>query len=107
MIIQSLEMENFRQYYGSQTIEFASSDSNQIVTVILGENGRGKTGIYRAMMLALFGDVKLIQDAKEANILLANIKAVKEQSELGQGVQCKVKLNFRHHDEQYTVERIY
>lgn len=107
MIIQSLEMENFRQYYGKQTIEFAASDSNQIVTVILGENGRGKTSIYRAMMLALFGDVKLAQDAKEANILLANIKAVDEQHQYGNGVYCKVTLNFRHRNEQFTIQRVY
>lgn len=107
MIIESLKMENFRQYYGVQTIKFAQPGSNQLVTVILGENGRGKTGIYRAIMFALFGDVKLAQDAKEADILLANIKAVEEQAKEGKGINCSVTLDFTHRDERYTVERTY
>ncbi|GAE91081.1 ATPase [Gracilibacillus boraciitolerans JCM 21714] len=107
MIIQKLTMENFRQYYGRQTIEFAKSDGNQIVTVICGENGRGKTGIYRAIMLALFGDVKLDQDAKEADIYLANVKAVEEQNCDGHGAFCSVKLCFTYHGDTHTIERKY
>ena len=107
MIIQSLTMENFRQYYGFQTIEFAHSRDEQVVTVILGENGRGKTGIYRAMMLALFGDVKLEQDASEADIYLANMKALEESSLQGDSVTCSVSLKFCHDGEQYTITRSY
>lgn len=107
MIIKSLILENFRQYYGRQKIEFAYSDTNQVVTVVLGENGRGKTGIYRAIMLALFGDRKLNQDDKDTDIYLANVKAVDEKSRNGEGVYCKVKLCFEHHNANYLVERVY
>lgn len=107
MIIHSLTMENFRQFYGRQKIEFAQSKEQEVVTVVLGENGRGKTGIYRAMMLALFGDRKLLQDAQEAEIYLANINAVEESSENGEGVYCTVQLDFEHHGENFTIERVY
>ncbi len=104
MIIDSLEMNNFRQYYGSQSIQFASSEDEQIVTIILGENGRGKTGIYRAIMLAFFGDTKLEQDSHEANIILTNIKALEEQPE---GVQSTVSIVFRHVQNTYRLTRTY
>lgn len=100
-------MDNFRQYYGRQQIEFFHSNTNRVVTVVLGENGRGKTGIYRAMMLALFGDRKLAQDAKEAKIYLANIKAVEESSDNGEGIYVSVQLSFQHHQEDYIIERTY
>lgn len=100
-------MNNFRQYYGTQSIEFAHSNNRQIVTVILGENGRGKTGIYRAMMFALFGDKKLEQDSNEADIYLGNIKAVEKKSKEGTGARCSVTLQFSHLEEDYVVTRKY
>jgi len=103
LIIQSIQMSNFRQFHGVQTIEFAQSEDNKLVTVILGENGRGKTGIYRAMMFALFGNIHLSQDATEADILLANIKAVEEQ----ETSPCSVSLNFIHQKEHYMIKRTY
>lgn len=107
MIIRSLTMENFRQYYGRQEIQFAQSNENKVVTIILGENGRGKTSIYRAIMLALFGDQKLAQDDQEADIYLANIKAVEQCSQRGEGAYCKVEVSFEHYNEDYTIERTY
>nr|WP_239540825.1 AAA family ATPase [Pullulanibacillus pueri] len=97
-------MDHFRQYYGHQSIQFASSEGEQIVTVILGENGRGKTGIYRAMMLAFFGDTKLEQDSQEAEIILTNIKALEEQT---QGVQSGVTVIFEHLQQTYRLRRTY
>ncbi|MDO6654515.1 AAA family ATPase [Anaerobacillus sp. 1_MG-2023] len=102
MIIQSLEMTHFRQYYGTQKIEFAHSDEGQIVTVILGDNGRGKTSLYRAIMFALFGDVKLAQDSEEAELILTNLKALKEQPS---GVESIVTVNFVHDGQPFTMTR--
>lgn len=103
MIIQSLEMINFRQYYGKQKIEFADN-KEKIVTVIIGENGRGKTGIYRAIMLAIFGDIKLDQDVKEAHIVLANLKALEEEEK---GIESSVVLNFTHDKNDFILKRKY
>lgn len=54
MIIESLTLENFRQFRGKHTLRFSHGKKN--VTVVLGENGRGKTGLFRALMFCLFGD---------------------------------------------------
>ncbi|RLQ93625.1 AAA family ATPase [Falsibacillus albus] len=102
MIIQALELQNFRQYYGSQQLEFAYSDEGRIVTVILGDNGRGKTGIYRAIMFALFGDLKLMQDSDEAEITLVNLKALKENPSQ---TEARVTVKFLHDQETYEISR--
>ena len=44
MILQKLEMNNFRQYIGEQTVEF-STDPEKNVTVLIGVNTSGKTGV--------------------------------------------------------------
>ena len=47
MIINRLEMYNFRQYIGHQSVDF-STDPNKNVTVLIGINTSGKTTIVRA-----------------------------------------------------------
>lgn len=54
MIINSLEMYNFRQYIGKQKIEF-STDPDKNVTVLIGINTAGKTTIIRAFEWCLYG----------------------------------------------------
>ena len=64
MLIKKLELENFRQYIGSQTIEF-STDRDKNVTVLIGVNTSGKTTLVRAFEWVLYGTnvfpVKTIQ----------------------------------------------
>lgn len=99
-------MHNFRQYYGQQSLEFGSQDNQELVTVILGENGRGKTGIYRAILFALYGDKKLEQDSSDAEVILTNTKALQEDAVQGRkGIHCSVTLDFVHEGESYKIER--
>ena len=51
MIIQSIEMNNFRQYVGKQKIEF-STDKEKNVTVLIGVNTSGKTTIINRRILS-------------------------------------------------------
>ena len=44
MLLKSLEIENFRQFRGRQTVNF-STDKDKNVTIIMGENGSGKSYI--------------------------------------------------------------
>ena len=41
MQLNKIVMENFRQYSGEHSIEFATGDKN--ITLVLGENNAGKT----------------------------------------------------------------
>lgn len=54
MIINNLEMYNFRQYVGMQSIDF-STDPDKNVTVLIGINTAGKTTIIRAFEWCLYG----------------------------------------------------
>ena len=49
MIIKKLEMFNFRQYIGYQSVDF-STDPHKNVTVLIGVNTSGKTTIVRAFV---------------------------------------------------------
>ncbi|MBR6267410.1 MAG: AAA family ATPase [Selenomonadaceae bacterium] len=54
MLIQSIKLENFRQFKGKQKIEF-SCDKNKNVTIVMGENGAGKTTLEQAFLWCLYG----------------------------------------------------
>lgn len=107
MILRRLTLTNFRQFVGTQTIDFATGQgqSSQNVTVIFGENGRGKTGIFRAVLFCLFGDRRLSQDGDiaDADIQLVNASAL--YSEKDQPVTCSVELRFEHGGREYVLQR--
>ncbi len=64
MKLLKLCLKNFRQFKGAQELEFAApaGGRRENVTVVFGENERGKTGIFRAIMFCLYGDQQLSQD---------------------------------------------
>ena len=101
MKLIKMELENFRQYYGKQSIEFAYQ-GNQNTTILFGENGKGKTGIYRAIMFVLFGSKKISQDASNENIHLTNFKIIDNTSG---AAESSVTLKFEHEKEVYEIKR--
>lgn len=81
MLIKKLELENFRQYIGSQTIEF-STDRDKNVTVLIGVNTSGKTTLVRAFEWVLYGtnefdDKNLLNKNVAENMQVGETKAVK------------------------------
>ncbi len=107
MKIHSIELENFRQYQDKQLIEFSTNEKN--VTVILGENGRGKTGIFRALIFCLYGDVTLSQDAKKAKtnqndiLHLVNINKLNENIDVA--CTAKIEVIFTYNGEKFVLTR--
>lgn len=55
MLLKGIVLENFRQYKGTQMIKF-STDKENNVTVIIGQNTGGKTTLVRAFIWALYGE---------------------------------------------------
>lgn len=105
MYIEKIEIENFRQFYGKQSITFSQKEDNN-VTVIMGANGNGKTGIFRALIFGLFGDIKLEQDNKTKDTInLVNLNLLKESE--GSPVRACVTLDFTHNNEKYHLVRTY
>ncbi len=107
MILKRLVLSNFRQFCGQQEINFANSAAGgQNVTVVYGENGRGKTGIFRAIMFCLFGDRRLSQDGttSEHEIQMVNTYAIHDIGS-DNPVNAFVELQFSHKGIEYSLRR--
>ncbi|MDA3918055.1 MAG: AAA family ATPase [Deltaproteobacteria bacterium] len=107
MKLHRIELNNFRQFKGTQTIEFSSS-STKNVSVVYGENGRGKTGIFRALMFCLYGDRSLSQDElsgekKREGLILVNEVLLKESK--GDKIQASVSIKFIHSNQSFLIKR--
>ena len=101
MKLNKIIMTDFRQFVGTQQIEFASGEEN--ITIIFGENGKGKTGIFRAMMFGLFGEKVLNQDDVKANINLVNLNKLEENR--GAPTTASVEVHFEEKDCDYKIYR--
>ena len=98
MELNYIEMSNFRQYYGNHKLEFSKGEKN--ITLIIGENNAGKTGIYRALIYALYGDRSLAQD-KKADINLVNFQSIDETGP----VKASATVSLSHNNEDYIIKR--
>jgi len=106
MILHKMTVENFRQFRGKHVLEFITPSSNEAnVTVVFGENGRGKTGLFRAIMFCLFGERRLSQDGDvpREELQLVNVSALTENPE--QPVRTVVELEFTHREQTYRLRR--
>lgn len=97
MLLKSLKVLNFRQFKGEQEVLFAS-DSAKNVTVIMGENGSGKTTFAQAFTWCLYGDVDF-DDKSMINKVVAGQLLPDNES------QVRVELNLTHGDTDYTITR--
>ena len=50
MLLESITLENFRQFR-HESIDFAQGENGKNVTIIIGENGTGKTTFAQAFQL--------------------------------------------------------
>ncbi len=98
MIFERLTIENFRQYFGRQRIEFAK-DKKHKVTVIHGVNGAGKTSLFLAINWCLYGS-EYISNVGE----LISKEAVSKVN-ASDYVDMSVELSFLHEGERFIVKR--
>lgn len=97
MIINKLELYNFRQYIGHQTVAF-STDSEKNVTVLIGINTSGKTTIVRAFEWCLYG-----KNGFEDPILLNS--DVRANMNVGDRQETWVAVTFTHNGIVHTIKR--
>ncbi len=97
MKLDRLSIENFRQYYGVQIIQF-SQDSHRNVTVINGQNGAGKTALFTAISWCLYGEAVLKPDQ------LMSKRAITE-ARVGESVTARVSIAFVHDSERFLARR--
>lgn len=98
MLIQSIKLENFRQFRGKHELTF-STDPQKNVTVIMGENGAGKTTLEQAFLWCFYGDTSF------KNKELINREA---RDEMLPQDTCKVKveLDISQYRQNYRLRRI-
>lgn len=92
MKLLSLKVENFRQFFGEREMTFAAGQKS--VTVVIGNNGFGKTTLLNAIVYALYGS-ESFTPAFEDPEHLVNDRAIQE-AKVGQSVQSKVVFDFSH-----------
>lgn len=97
MIINKLELYNFRQYIGHQTVEF-STDKDKNVTVLIGINTSGKTTIVRAFEWCLYG-----KNGFDDPVLLNS--NVRSNMNTGDKQETWVAVTFSHDNLVYTIKR--
>lgn len=97
MLITSITLSDFRQFKGTQTVEFAT-DPNKNVTVIMGENGSGKTTFAQAFTWCLYGTT----DFADPYVLC---KSTLQDMTPGDLKTVKVILNLQHRGIDYNISR--
>lgn len=98
MLIKVLTMRNFRQFKGTQRIEF-SSDKERNVTVILGSNTSGKTTLLQAFNWCLYGVAVFTSKGDMLNKELAIDMNVGDKEEVS------VEIILVHDNIEYTIIR--
>jgi DNA sulfur modification protein DndD len=95
MLLKMLKLKDFRQFKGEQNISFAT-DEVKNVTIILGENGSGKTSLAQAFTWCLYGKTDF-----DDPILLC--KATSLSMHPGEEETVIVSLSLTHNGTDYTI----
>lgn len=98
MKLLSISLLNFRQFYGPQTIHFAT-DATKNVTLFHAENGVGKTTLLNAILWCFYGQKGVTAKFNSKGDILS-YQAVSEKQSV-----AKVDVTFEHEGEMYTVTR--
>lgn len=96
MVIKSIGLKNFRQYQDT-TIEF-STDKDKNVTVVMGDNGTGKTTLAQAFQWVLYENSSL-----KASDLMNRI--TKRELSEGEKAEVMVVLEIIYNGTEYTITR--
>ena len=96
MLLRSIKLENFRQFVDEQ-IDF-STDPEQNVTLIIGENGTGKTTFAQAFFWCLYGETSFTDK------ILLN-RTISEKMTPDQKAVVKVTLKLVHGSAEYEIIR--
>jgi DNA sulfur modification protein DndD len=96
--IRSISLTDFGPFKGEQRIEFPADTG---VSIIYGENMRGKTTLLNAIRYALFGKVMTRGATQVALHQIGNWETAKEKGKYG----FKVVLEFEHEGSKYQLTR--
>ena len=97
MLLKSIKLENFRQFR-NESIDYAQGEGGKNVTIIIGENGTGKTTFAQAFFWCLYGETEF------SDKIILN-KMVATEMTPGSEEKVLVTLALRHGEVDYTLIR--
>ena len=97
MLIKKITLENFRQFKDIQSVDF-SEDNEKNITIILGENGAGKTTFAQAFRWCLYGKTTFTDSILLNKEISQNLGPNKESF-------VRVSLQLIHSNIQYEITR--
>lgn len=97
MLLESIKLENFRQFR-NESIDFAQGADGKNVTIIIGDNGTGKTTFAQAFFWCMYGETEF----SDKNMLN---KLVAAEMKPGQESKVQVTLKLTHGNVSYTLMR--
>ena len=97
MLLRKIVLNNFRQFIGEQSVEFATN-SDKNVTIMMGENGSGKTSFSQAFTWCLYGETDFV----DKNMLNKQIAAKMMPNE---SIDVRVDLFLIHKSTNYILTR--
>ena len=95
MLLKSLTIKDFRQFKGTQNISFAT-ERDQNVTLIMGDNGTGKTTLAQVFTWCLYGETSF-----EDKIMLC--KSTSGQMLPNTEENVRAELTLEHNSIEYTI----
>lgn len=98
MLLKSIKLKNFRQFINENEIEF-STDENKNVSIVLGENGSGKTSLAQAFTWCLYG----ITDFKDSSMLN---KVIETKMLPGYEEEVRVDIELIHGKTEFNISRV-
>lgn len=108
MYIKSLKLKNFRSYRGESELDL-SIDDNKNIILLGGENGAGKSSIFEAIKLCLYGPTTYKYQGMVPNYIskikdLINEDAYYEEN-IEAFIELDINLNVKNNVENYKVRR--
>lgn len=97
MLLESIKLHNFRQFR-DESIDFARGENGKNVTIIIGENGTGKTTFAQAFFWCMYGETEFSDKTILNKVVAAEMRP-------GQEERVKVTLSLRHGAVGYTLIR--
>lgn len=98
MIINSIELKNFRCFYGKQALSFSAGGK---ITLIYGDSGYGKSSFLQFFRWMFYNDPDF---GKNDDKPLFNIAAY-EETKLGQNVEVSGQIDFEHLGVKYRLNK--
>lgn len=97
MILKKITLDNFRQFYGEQSLDLDIKDEKNVI-VVMGENGSGKTTLAQAFRWCFYDDIDF------SNENLVSQKKI-DELKVGETVTVKVEIEFLHNNLIYVAKR--